>query len=160
MEKCTISGRASYLEFIQYTLPNGSTRILCWRVFFYRLDLLLVPFLVCCHTDFIYLFHLFLSFTIIKSVFCILPHGFFNWTLCLIYCLGTKQQPLVLKNEANAEVPETCIPSTGQQGATPLVAKRSQIVCKSRRKGFIFSLDLLPLWSLISSLLQYSMVFI
>ena len=39
----------------------------------------------------------------------------------------SKQQPLGLKNEANAEVPKTCILSNGQQEATPLAVKRSQI---------------------------------
>jgi len=43
------------------------------------------------------------------------------------------RQPLVLKGEANAEVPYTCILSTRHKGATPLDTKRSPIVSKFMR---------------------------
>ena len=44
--------------------------------------------------------------------------------------------------EASVEVPWTCIPPTDQQGATPLVAKKSLFVLQSIWRRDYFSLDL------------------
>ena len=41
-----------------------------------------------------------------------------------IKCLETKRQPLRLEHEASKEVPDTCILSNIQQGATLLFPKR------------------------------------
>ena len=41
--------------------------------------------------------------------------------------LRAKQQPPVLKNEADAEVPQNCILSNDQQGASPLLPKEVRL---------------------------------
>lgn len=38
------------------------------------------------------------------------------------------------RSEADAEMPSTCILSSGQPGATPLVSTRRPVVCKLMRK--------------------------
>ena len=72
-----------------------------------------------------------------------------------IFTVWIRTEPRNLINEANADVPLTCIFfSNGQQGATSLAAKINPIVCPFMRKGPCFSLKA-PVFKLTYSLLFY-----
>ena len=52
-------------------------------------------------------------------------------SVCITDCI---KYGWLSRSEANVEAPSSCILSNGQQGATPVVSRRSQTVCKLMRK--------------------------